>query len=278
MSASVKAPDKPLTIAVAGYGKMGSAMVKTWASSPFVAAIDVLDPFPLIEDIPHKDKVTGYTEAAVFVENADQWDILVLAVKPQSMDNLCKLLSLARKDLPVISIAAGKKMEYFTKQFGDHQPIIRVMPNTPASIGQGMSVAIASHAVTDIVREHTKFLFTCLGKFEWIDDEGLMDAVTALSGSGPAYVFYMIEALTEAGVKSGLPYLLADTLARQTVIGAAALANDDADTTPAKLRENVTSPNGTTAAALVSLMDGRFQELINEAVAKATLRGKELSQ
>lgn len=272
------APSSPLSIGIAGYGKMGGAMTMAWVQSPFVRQISILDPFPLIDEIPNKEKVAGYTEPAAFLKDSSQWDILVLAVKPQSMDALCGSLKDLRKDLPILSIAAGKSLGYFAAKFGETQPVIRAMPNTPAAIGKGMSVAVASPAISAETKANVNFLVSCFGKMEWVKDENLMDAVTAVSGSGPAYVFYLIESLAQAGVASGLDKDFAVTLARQTVIGAAALAEDSLDMSAEKLRENVTSPNGTTAAALSSLMDGRFQDVLNEAVAKATARSKELSK
>ncbi|PZQ45538.1 MAG: pyrroline-5-carboxylate reductase, partial [Micavibrio aeruginosavorus] len=164
------------------------------------------------------------------------------------------------------------------KRFGEQQPIVRAMPNTPASIGKGMSVAGAAHGTSEDIMLTAHKLLSALGLVEWVKDEGLLDPVTAVSGSGPAYVFYLIEALAEAGLQAGLDKDFAMTLARQTVVGAAALAEHDAEIPAHRLRENVTSPNGTTAAALSVLMDGRLQDVMNEAVAAATKRGKELSK
>jgi pyrroline-5-carboxylate reductase len=152
------------------------------------------------------------------------------------------------------------------------------MPNTPAAIGKGITVACGTGNVNDTQRAIADNLLKAMGKVEWSNSESIMDAVTAVSGSGPAYVFYLIEALADAGMKSGLPADLSMKLARETVIGAAALADKETSLTASKLRENVTSPNGTTAAALSVLMNGDLQKLMDEAVAKATARGKELSQ
>ena len=152
------------------------------------------------------------------------------------------------------------------------------MPNTPAAIGKGMTVAVANSNVSLENSNKAKDLLKTTGKFEWADEEEMMDAVTALSGSGPAYVFHLIEMLAKAGAENGLPENLAMTLARQTVIGAAALAEAEPQTKPETLRENVTSPGGTTEAALRILMDGRAQSLLNETLAAAKHRSEELSE
>lgn len=273
-----KAPTKPLHIALAGCGKMGSAMVRAWMRSPFVGAIDVLNPSPLAVDLSENDKVTHFADSASFLSQTETWEVLVLAVKPQIMDIVCHDLAPSiPADLPILSIATGKTLEYYAHQFGTNQQITRAMPNTPSSIGKGMNVAIASANTSQATKDTHHFLLSCLGKTDWIADENLMDAVTAVSGSGPAYVFYVIEALAQAGVESGLEPDFAMSIARQTVIGAAALAEDLPHITAAHLRENVTSPNGTTFAALSVLIDGKLQSLMNEAVAKATARSKELS-
>ena len=152
------------------------------------------------------------------------------------------------------------------------------MPNTPAAIGKGMTVACANTKVSAKQKSMTENLLDTLGVTDWLENETLFDAVTGLSGSGPAYIFYMIEAMAKAGTTLGLEPGFAMKLARQTVIGSAALAEREASLPASKLRENVTSPNGTTAAALSVLMDGKFQDIITTAIAKASARSKELSQ
>ncbi len=267
------------TIALAGCGKMGSAMAQTWLSQGIASQLVILDPNPIVATLADDPRVKYYEQENAFAEGLKDCDILVLAIKPQGMDAFCdNLKSHLPKSLPVLSIAAGRMIASFEKHFGSTHPIIRAMPNTPAAIGKGMSVAVASYAVTNTQKEMAEALLSACGKFAWADDESLMDAVTAVSGSGPAYVFYLIEALAKAGEKAGLSADMSMTLARQTVIGSAALAEGSADISASKLRENVTSPGGTTAAALSILMDGQFQKLMDNAVAKATARGKELSQ
>lgn len=206
-------------------------------------------------------------------------DIFILAVKPQIMNEVCQTLKdKISKETLVLSIAAGQKIRNFERHFGPDQPVIRVMPNTPAAIGQGISVAVANGNVSSEQREIASTLLNSIGFVEWVENESLMDAVTALSGSGPAYVFHLIEAMAKAGVETGLSPNFAMKLARQTVIGSAALAAAEADTTAEQLRKNVTSPGGTTAAALDILMNGEMQDVFNRALAAATARSKELSQ
>jgi pyrroline-5-carboxylate reductase len=265
-------PVSSYNIAMTGCGKMGTAMAGAWLKSGLAHGMHILEP----NDLPfgHADH---HTDPVSFSASLAEADILILAVKPQSMDDLCAALTVP-PSLCVLSIAAGKTLSYFSKKFGTSQPIIRAMPNTPAAIGKGITVACSTPAVTDAHRAIADNLLNAMGRVEWVANESLMDAVTAVSGSGPAYVFYLIEALAEAGIKSGLPADLAMSLARETVIGSAALADKESALPASSLRENVTSPNGTTAAALSVLMNGQWQALINEAVAKATARSQELSR
>lgn len=265
-------PVSSYNIAMVGCGKMGTAMAGAWLKSGLAHGLHILEP----NDLPfgHADH---YKDPDAFSKALPQVDILVLAVKPQIMDGVCTSLILP-PNLCVLSIAAGKTLDYFAGKFGSAQPLIRAMPNTPAAIGKGITVSCSSPNVSDAQRTIADSLLKAMGHVEWINDETLMDAVTAVSGSGPAYLFYLIEALAEAGQKSGLPANLAMKLARETVIGAAALADKESTLSASVLRENVTSPNGTTAAALSVLMSGAFQTLINEAVAKATARSKDLSK
>lgn len=262
-------------IGLAGCGRMGSAMTKGWRKAGIIETLDILDPNPVPADI----KATDFMEAAAFMANAKNWDMLILAVKPQIMEEFCgSIAALTPKNLPLLSIVTGQSLGSFAKRFGDQQPIIRAMPNTPAAIGKGMTVACINGKVTTAQKAMATALLDTLGKTAWIDDEKQMDAVTALSGSGPAYVFYLIETMTQAGIDCGLDKHFATQLARETVIGAAALAETDAQTPALTLRENVTSPNGTTAAALSILMDGKFQEIMTTAIQKAAARSKELSK
>lgn len=259
---------------------MGSALIHGWIGVDLLQRIDILDPnldSSTIHDSLPNFQSLFHVKRAAELDFADS-DLLILAVKPQIMDVVCESL----KDrlppgLPVLSIAAGKSAGYFRAQFSADTPIIRSMPNTPAAIGEGITALYATGSVTDKQRQIAADLLGAVGQTLWLEDEGLMDAVTAVSGSGPAYVFYMIETMAQAGEAAGLSPEHALKLARQTVIGAAALAAADADTPAGTLRENVTSPGGTTAAALNVLMNGEFQEIMTKAVKAAAARGKELA-
>jgi pyrroline-5-carboxylate reductase len=263
--------DKKPHIALVGCGKMGGAMLRGWIARDMVSHVDVYD--PAARKIP--GPVTFQTLA-----NQLRGDIFVLAVKPQIMDEVCAAISLTLKPgTPVLSIAAGQPLAAFERRFGKNQPVIRSMPNTPAAIGKGITVAVANKNVTPAHKQLAAGLLDAVGLVEWVEDEALLDAVTAVSGSGPAYVFLLIETLAAAGVKAGLPQALATRLARQTVIGAAALAEADSEIDAATLRKNVTSPGGTTEAALKVLMEsGEMQDLFDRAIAAATERGRELGR
>lgn len=269
----------PYKIALAGCGKMGSAMVCAWLSSGIATHIYILDPNGLPSELALDNNITYCANEPIFLGHLESCDVLVIAIKPQMMNDFCTAIKMHMpRAITVLSIAAGQGIKNFQSHFGSSQPIIRAMPNTPAAIGKGMSVACAAPSVNEDQKQMAHDLLASLGLVEWLDDETRLDAVTAVSGSGPAYVFYLIEALAEAGIKSGLYPDLAMTLARQTVIGAAALAESDDQIPTAQLRQNVTSPNGTTAAALEILMDGRLQDIMTQAVGKACNRSKELSK
>jgi pyrroline-5-carboxylate reductase len=204
--------------------------------------------------------------------------LVVLAVKPQVMREVAAgYKRFADGRTAFLSIAAGIPIASFEEILGD-VPVIRCMPNTPASIGKGMMVTVANRLVADATKGFVNGLLAASGEVARVDDEGLMDAVTAVSGSGPAYVFHFIEALTEAAENAGLPRDTAKLLAMQTVHGAASLAAESADD-PGTLRQQVTSPNGTTAAALAVLMgENRLKNLVSEAVEAARLRSIELGK
>jgi pyrroline-5-carboxylate reductase len=198
-------------------------------------------------------------------------------VKPQSMDGVLREVApLAPVTTLVVSIAAGTTIATLDRGLGGGRAIVRAMPNTPAAIGRGMTVACPSARVTAAQRGLADLLLSAVGRVAWITDEILMDAVTAVSGSGPAYVFLLVECLAAAGVEAGLPTDLAMLLARETVAGAGALLGGS-DLPPATLRQDVTSPGGTTAAALGVLMgENGLGALMQAAVAAAARRSREL--
>lgn len=265
-------------LTLCGCGKMGSAMLRGWLAHNLLSPehITIIDPGDLPPDFQNLAHIKGARD----LPQNHQFDILVLAVKPQIMDEICTdLRPYVSEKTMVISIAAGKPLAFFAEQFGAQQPVVRVMPNIPAAVGKGMSALVAAPAVDEAARTAADILMNATGKTVWLDDESLMDAVTAISGSGPAYVFLLMEVMAEAGRRIGLPEEMAAQLARQTVIGSTALAEALPETTPATLRENVTSPGGTTAAALEVLMQDRaLQYLFNDAIEAAARRGKELAE
>lgn len=265
-------------IALIGCGKMGGAMLRGWLDADIDAHYIIIEPYGQPDFTKNNPRVTYAAKAQDAKDQLGKTDLCILAVKPQIMSDICAELSPHIKtDCLILSVAAGQTIANFEDYFSPQHPVIRVTPNTPAAIGKGMSVAAANANVTADQKALTTQLLTCSGRTEWIDDESLMNAVTAVSGSGPAYVFYVIEALASAGENVGLTPDTAMTLARQTVIGAAALAEAEADTPASTLRENVTSPGGTTAAALSIFMDGKMQDIFDTALIKARDRGEELS-
>ncbi|MBM3566318.1 MAG: pyrroline-5-carboxylate reductase [Alphaproteobacteria bacterium] len=205
-------------------------------------------------------------------------NIVVAAVKPQTMDQaLAAIKPFADRGAAVLSVAAGKPIAYFERAFGANAAVLRAMPNTPAAVGRGITVVVANARANKAARMLAERLLAAVGAVEWIEDETLMDAVTAVSGSGPAYVFLLAECLAESGRKAGLPTELAERLARATVAGAGELLHR-AQETPETLRRNVTSPGGTTAAALAILMaDDGLRALMIRAVEAATRRSRELA-
>lgn len=270
--------ERVLHILLAGCGKMGSALLQGWLDRLPDVSVTVIDPHSAPPQASSDARIR-YLASISGLEDDVAPSLLVLAVKPQTMDEACRdLKAKLVGGTPVLSIAAGKSLSYFASAFGAGAPVIRSMPNTPAAIGHGMTVACANGLVTSPVRALAETLLGAVGRVEWIEDESLMDAVTAVSGSGPAYVFLLIEEMAKAGIAAGLPGELAMTLARQTVIGSAALAGQNPAMTATVLREAVTSPKGTTEAALNVLMaeDG-LSPLMQKAVAAATRRSRDLA-
>ena len=242
------------SLVLAGAGKMGGAMLSGWLDGG-------LDPRRVTIIEPHPSGEThGFVARGVHLnpdfKTIGTADILVLAVKPQM---------LAGTTIAAISDVCGGR-------------VIRAMPNTPAAIGRGITVAVPASDVPSDQSAVADALLRGTGNVEWVDDEALMDAVTAVSGSGPAYVFLLAEEMARAGVAAGLPEALATKLARETVAGSGELLHRS-DQTSATLRQNVTSPGGTTAAALEVLMGANgFQPLLTKAIAAATKRSKELAK
>ncbi|WP_421996526.1 pyrroline-5-carboxylate reductase [Reyranella sp.] len=257
-----------------GCGKMGGAMLDGWLARG-LAATDIVVAEPVEALRPGKPGLRTVSSSA---EVSQRPDIVVLAVKPQSMDEvLPDLRRFADQGAVFLSIAAGKTLTYFAGHLGAGAKMVRSMPNTPAAVRQGITVATASPGVSAAERQRCHDLLEAVGQVLWVEDEALLDPVTALSGSGPAYVFLLVEAMAAAGAKLGLAPDMAMQLARATVAGSGELLRQSSE--PAgQLRVNVTSPGGTTAEALKVLMasDG-IQPVFDRALAAASRRSKELA-
>jgi pyrroline-5-carboxylate reductase len=269
--------DGPLLLA--GAGNMGYALLAGWLEGGLdPGRIVVQEPAPQhhIKEALDARGIAMHAEVAALPESPA---VLLLAVKPQVMDEvLPQLARLVGRKTVVISIAAGRRIEELSALLPAGASVVRAMPNTPASVGRGITVAVANSRVTAGQRDVCDRLLRAVGEVAWIDDEGLMDAVTAVSGSGPAYVFHLAEALAEAGVQAGLAPELAQRLARSTVAGAGELLYRS-DQDAATLRRNVTSPGGTTAAGLEVLMaQGGLSELMGKAVTAAAQRSRQLAK
>lgn len=269
------------TILLVGCGKMGGALLNGWFKrglSPVDAivvepagrqSVDACEDHRALTVLPHKNDVPSDFSP----------DVILFAVKPQVADEVIPAYKSFAAHRPVfLSVIAGKTTAYFRKHLGDDAAVVRAMPNTPAAVGKAISALYAAPAASEVQRQVCEVLMSAVGEVAWLPDEVLMDAVTAVSGSGPAYVFLLAECLRDAGVEAGLPPELADKLARATVAGAGALLESDPTTDPSVLRTNVTSPGGTTAAALDVLMgEGGLKPLMARAVAAAAQRSKDLA-
>jgi pyrroline-5-carboxylate reductase len=265
--------DSPLLLV--GCGKMGRALLDGWLDGGIVAAGRIVVVEPADVSLPPGVRhLAGAEDLPADLKPG----IVVLAVKPQVIgDLLPPYARFAGPDTVFLSIAAGRPIAFFEGVLGGAAAIVRAMPNTPASVGRGVTVLCANPNVGRGQRAVCGALLSAVGAVDWVDDEALMDAVTAVSGSGPAYVFLLAEALAQAGVAAGLPEALAARLARLTVAGSGELLMRS-DEAPSTLRENVTSPGGTTAAALgVLLAEDGLEALMTDAVAAATRRSRELA-
>jgi len=256
-----------------GCGKMGSAMLAGWLGQGLApSAVWVLDPAP--------SEWLRSTGVNINTSVPEDPAVALIAVKPQMMgDALPTLQALGNATTLFISVAAGTPISAFETAFGAQSPIIRAMPNTPAAIGKGITAIIGNAFASAEALDLAESLLSAVGQIVRLEAEAQMDAVTAVSGSGPAYVFHLIETLSAAGVAQGLSEDLAMTLAKATVDGAGALAVQ-ASEDPSQLRVNVTSPGGTTAAALAVLMDDKtgFPTLLRNGVKAAADRSRELAK
>jgi pyrroline-5-carboxylate reductase len=275
MSQTTSLRDISGTLVLAGAGKMGSAILDGWVARGLdPAKVVVLEPQPSLQ-------VARYGSQGLRLNPNRAGlvaDAIIVAVKPQvAAEVLPELAPLVGPRTVLVSIMAGRTLTFLESALPPATAIVRTMPNTPAAIGRGITVAVGNEHVTPVQKELADRLLAATGAVEWITDERHMDAVTAVSGSGPAYVFLLAEALTRAGVAAGLPEALAEKLARVTVAGSGELLNNTPEDA-ATLRQNVTSPGGTTAAALAVLMaDDGLEQLMERAVAAATKRSRELA-
>ncbi len=267
----------PGSLVLAGAGKMGGAMLRGWLALGMEGSdITAIDPF-LSEEM----KQIGQTQGVRLAETAEGIaapDVLILAIKPQMLESAAVAFApLIGPGTLVLSIMAGKTIADIAARL-PALAVVRCMPNTPAAVGRGITGAVASAGVSPAQKQTATALLTAIGQVAWLDDEALIDAVTAVSGSGPAYVFYLVEAMARAGEAIGLPPDLAMQLARSTVEGSGELMFQEPRISASQLRINVTSPGGTTAAALDVLMaaDG-LEPLMKKAIGAAKRRAGELS-
>lgn len=268
------------TILLVGCGRMGGALLDGW----FKCGLNPVD--VIVVEPAGRDAVTPCAEhraLTVLPQTHDvprdfHPDVILFAVKPQVADETIPEYVRFADDQPVfLSVIAGKATEFFQNHLGEKATIVRAMPNTPAAVGKAISVLYAASGASAMQRRVCEVLMNAVGEVEWIADESLMDAVTAVSGSGPAYVFLLAECMRDAGIAAGLPPDLAARLAYATLSGAGAMLEQE-NVQPEMLRQNVTSPGGTTAAALSVLMaEGGFEQLLTRAVAAAAKRSKELA-
>lgn len=265
-------------LVLAGAGNMGGAMLAGWLAGgldPKRIIVQDPSPPPAIAALLAKHGIDSH---ATMPDRGAPPAVLLMAVKPQIMEEVFP--PLAKRAGPgtlVLSIAAGKTIASFEKHLAPGIAVVRSIPNTPAAVGRGITVAAPNKHVTAAQRSLCDALLGAIGEVGWVEDEGLIDPVTAVSGSGPAYVFYLTECLAAAGVKAGLAPDLAMQLARATVAGSGELMRQS-ELGPDQLRKNVTSPNGTTYAALQVLMaENGLAPLIDEAIAAATRRSRELA-
>jgi pyrroline-5-carboxylate reductase len=268
------------TLVLVGAGKMGGALLDGWLNRGLPPKkIVVLEPAPskAVKALTRRGLRLNPKTALRKESGIGAIAAMVIAVKPQTApDALPPLAALIGASTVVVSIMAGRTLAFLEAALPG-AALVRAMPNTPAAIGRGITVAVGNARAKAPARKLANALLAAAGPVEWVTDESLMDAVTAVSGSGPAYVFLLAEALTQAGAAAGLPPALAETLARETVAGSGELLHRS-PLPAATLRQNVTSPGGTTAAALEVLMGGDgLTRLMTKAVAAATRRGRELA-
>jgi pyrroline-5-carboxylate reductase len=269
-------PSPGSAIAFIGGGNMARSLIAGLVRQGVPGEqIRVAEPVDVLREALVRDfDVQAFSSAEQAATGASTW---LMAVKPQVMRSVCASLIEAAGDRPlVVSIAAGITGAQLDRWLGGDQAVVRAMPNTPALLGAGVTGLHANAQVSAAQREQAAQLLASAGATVWIEEEAQMDAVTAVSGSGPAYVFLLAEAMEAAALQQGLPPEAARTLVLQTVLGAARMLTE-AGEAPAELRRRVTSPNGTTQAAIETFQAGDFEALTAKAIANAAERGRELS-
>lgn len=264
------------TIGFIGAGNMAYAIISGLINNDFSAEnIKISDTNESLLSLRKKE-----FNLEVFTDNSElvrHCDVIVLAVKPQMLSSVCQLLKQAlNSNTLIISIAAGVRVHDIDRWLGGDCAIVRTMPNTPALLNQGVTGMFANERVSDAQKELATSILNSVGQSLWVTDEVMLDAVTALSGSGPAYFFLMIESMSKAGVALGLDEKTAQSLSIQTALGASMMASVS-DESPRDLRANVTSPNGTTQAAIESFQDQNFDMIVAHAMRAAFDRASQLA-
>lgn len=268
-----------MKLLIIGCGKMGGSILQGYLTKNLdTTNIRVIEPSEAIREQLKAKNIIAFEK----LSDLDDFvpELVFTAVKPFLIGDIIDDLKVfADQGAAFFTIIAGKKIEFFASHLGEKTPIIRAMPNTPASIGKGITGLIANEYVSEVQKQMVECLLAGCGEIVWLKNEGEIDAVTAISGSGPAYVFYLTEALSVAAKSLNLSDETAEKLAKATVIGSAHLM-EQSDITPAVLRQNVTTPNGTTAAALNVLMDDQtgFEPLMKKATKAAEQRSIELAK
>lgn len=253
---------------------MAGALLECWLDKNYPAHFTILTPTITQERYAGRGKITTINSPDELAGKS--FNMVQIGIKPQKFDDILPEITpyITDKNTIITSIAAGKSMQTLDHFFKGH-PICRIMPNTPVKLGKGISGACKNAKVSQNYTAALNELYSLNGEVIWCEEEDF-DALTPISGSGPAYLFYFIEALTQTARNNGFDEKTALKLARQTIIGAAALAEQENETPPQTLRRNVTSPGGVTEAALNRLMDGEFQKILDEAIARGIKRNQEL--
>ena len=262
-----------MNIALIGGGNMGMALALGLQNSDLDCSVRVAEPIEAQRERFAEQNIQTYSDN---VQACAKQDIVILAVKPQVIGAVCQEIAPHTQGCLILSIAAGTTLTQLSSWFGENAPVVRAMPNTPALIGEGVTGLIASSAVKQEQRSQAEQIFSTCGVALWFDTDDQLNAVTALSGSGPAYFFYLIEAMVQAGEDMGLSRTQALDLVQQTAMGASCLLTSE-DTDPATLRHQVTSPGGTTEAAIRTLDEHDAMATIRQAVIAAYQRANDLA-